>query len=92
MQYSNVSKVLGASALALSLSIVPSTLPASAQNNTEQTDPNTMSAQENEADRDFDWGWLGLLGLAGLAGLVRKNEEPTRHRDPNMESRPGTRY
>jgi hypothetical protein len=27
------------------------------------------------ADRDFDWGWLGLLGLLGLGGLAGRNRD-----------------
>ena len=25
------------------------------------------------ADRDFDFGWIGLLGLVGLAGLMGRD-------------------
>ncbi len=25
------------------------------------------------ADRDHDYGWIGLLGLVGLAGLMRRD-------------------
>ena len=38
-------------------------------NRTERTVRGTMRAAANEANNDFDWGWLGLLGLIGLAGL-----------------------
>lgn len=95
MKRSNLSKVVGATVLTLSLAILPSTLPASAQtggtgSDTTNTAPdttgnNTQTQGTDSAatgDRDFDWGWLGLIGLAGLAGLARKREEPTRYRDP----------
>lgn len=77
MKRFNLSNVIGAGVLALSLSILPSALPANAQSDNA---PNTTTAGANEGDRDFDWGWLGLLGLAGLAGLARKTEDPVRLR------------
>ncbi len=87
------SKFVGASLLALSLS-VPTVLPASAQ-----TDTNTNVGTDRRAgteyrteDRGFDWGWLGLLGLIGLAGLAKKREEPTRYREPNEVGTPGQRF
>ncbi|MFE1748375.1 WGxxGxxG family protein [Coleofasciculus sp. H7-2] len=91
MKNSNLSKLVGAGVLAASVALVPLTLPASAQTNNTAPDTTTTTAPSqgvdntnNEGDRDFDWGWLGLLGLAGLAGLAgRKNNEPTAYRDPN---------
>lgn len=88
MKHSDFSKIVGTSALALSVAILPITLPASAQSDTGSgnTGENTQSQGTESAetgDRDFDWGWLGLIGLAGLAGLARKREEPTRYRDPD---------
>lgn len=97
-----LAKLVGVSALALGLTVLPSTLPASAT----ATDPaaptttdapvNTAPADVNddvEGDRDFDWGWLGLLGLIGLAGLTRKNDETvTRYREPDEVSSSGPRY
>jgi len=79
MKNSNLSKIAGASLLALSLSLLPSQLPASAQNNnTTTTDNNkptldTTPFQETKNDNN-NWGWLGLLGLIGLANLFRKDE------------------
>lgn len=90
------SKFVGASLLALSLSI-PAVLPASAQTTTTpnqtgvETDRNAGTQYRTE-DRDFDWGWLGLLGLIGLAGLAKKREEPVRYREPNEVGNPGQRY
>ncbi|VXD21418.1 conserved exported hypothetical protein [Planktothrix serta PCC 8927] len=84
MKLNSLPKLVSATALALSLAVLPSTLSASAQ--TAPTDTgidnnNTIPYSATAGDRDFDWGWLGLLGLIGLAGLARKNEEPsTRYR------------
>jgi MYXO-CTERM domain-containing protein len=85
----NLSKIVGAGVLSLSMTILPLALPASAQTTTtpDTTGDNTQTEGTDNADtgdRDFDWGWLGLIGLAGLAGLARKREEPTRYRDPNV--------
>lgn len=89
---SKLSKIAGASVLALSLA----TLPAQAQTNTAPggtvvtpTDNVRTTGTDVIATRDdgFDWGWLGLIGLAGLAGLAglggKKRAEPTAYRDPN---------
>ncbi len=88
---SNLTKVIGAGVFAVSMTVLPLTLPAQAQVNggttsttpdgTTTTTPTTTTYERN----DFDWGWLGLTGLLGLAGLAGKNrrEDPTRYRDPN---------
>ncbi len=93
MKRSNLSNLIGVSAMALGLAVLPLSLPVSAQTDTAPgttTAPDTTTTTPiqttNNAeggDRDFDWGWLGLIGLAGLAGLSRKSEEPTRYRDPD---------
>lgn len=84
MKRFNLPKVIGASIVAVGLTLMPLTLPATAQNS---PNSNTMAqaetAPDQEGDRDFDWGWLGLLGLAGLAGLRKKQEPSTQYRDPN---------
>lgn len=84
MKNSNLSKIAGASLLALSLSLLPSQLPASAQDNT--TTPNNTTTTDNKKpvldstpfeetkNDNNNWGWLGLLGLIGLANLFRKDE------------------
>lgn len=98
MNRSDLSKIVGAGFLTLSMAILP-LMPAEAQNGTgtgtTNTAPNTTGDNTNQGsdyaatgDRDFDWGWLGLIGLAGLAGLARKREEPVRYQDPNSVSRP----
>ncbi|MBE9160609.1 WGxxGxxG-CTERM domain-containing protein [Nodosilinea sp. LEGE 06152] len=93
MKSNLASKWVGASALALSLAVLPSALPAAAQTTPEPVNP-TLSddaapgtvapdatySDPNYAVEDndgFDWGWLGLLGLLGLAGLAGRNKERT---------------
>lgn len=63
------------------------TTPSSdSSNTTTRTSQGVDSANYNR-DNGFDWGWLGLLGLAGLAGLAgRKQEEPSRYREPDEVS------
>lgn len=77
---SSFSKFIGISAIAISATILPLSLPASAQVITPGVE--RRDAYENN---DFDWGWLGLIGLAGLAGLAgKKRSEPTAYRDPEV--------
>ncbi|AFZ32056.1 hypothetical protein Glo7428_3587 [Gloeocapsa sp. PCC 7428] len=90
MKRSQLSKIFGASVLGLSLAVLPSTLPVSAQTtNTAPgtTDTTTTTAPTTttttETNDGFDWGWLGLIGLAGLAGLAGRKSEPTRYREPD---------
>ncbi|WP_193195446.1 WGxxGxxG family protein [Nostoc sp. MG11] len=80
----NFTKAVGAGVLTLSMGIMPLTLSAQAQTTTDpgvNTAPRTTTYERN----DFDWGWLGLIGLLGLAGLAgrKRDDEPTRYRDPN---------
>jgi MYXO-CTERM domain-containing protein len=87
MTISKLSKAIGIGALSLSLSVLPLTLPASAQTGPSVGDSTTTTGPRN--DVNFDWGWLGLLGLIGLAGLggrSRHTDEPTRYRDPRDPS------
>lgn len=85
MKISNLTKFVGAGALAASIAVFPSHLPASAQTDTA---PDTTTIPRTEVDddayeNDFDWGWLGLLGLAGLAGLAgrKRHDDTVRYRD-----------
>jgi hypothetical protein len=93
VKHSNLSKVVGAGVLSLSLATLPLSLPASAQNNAESNAPtvDTTPFQETQNDHN-NWGWLGLLGLIGLANLFRKPKEPTVYRDPNAPSSSDPRY
>jgi hypothetical protein len=84
-----LTKTVGAAVLSLGMAL-PLTLPANAQTNTSPgTDggTTTTTTYDRTANNDdgFDWGWLGLLGLLGLAGLAgkKRDEEPTRYRDPS---------
>ncbi|HEY9690770.1 MAG TPA: WGxxGxxG family protein [Oculatellaceae cyanobacterium] len=94
MKFSNVSKVIAASVIAASVSMLPLNHPASAQTegttsgsgNYGTTTQDSTTQTESTGDRDFDWGWLGLLGLAGLAGLAKKKEQPVRYREPEVTS------
>ncbi|MER3491516.1 MAG: hypothetical protein C4323_03775 [Mastigocladus sp. ERB_26_2] len=85
----NFSKMVSAGVLTLGMTILPLSIPAQAQTTTDPTVTNTAAPNtgvyEAREDRGFDWGWLGLLGLLGLAGLAgrKRNDEPTRYRDPN---------
>ncbi|MBD2346366.1 WGxxGxxG family protein [Anabaena subtropica] len=78
---------VGAAVLTLSMATLPFSLPANAQVDTvPRTDGTTTRTYDRTAARDgFDWGWLGLIGLLGLAGLAgkKRDDEPTRYRDPS---------
>ncbi len=99
MKRSDLSKAIGAGIIAAGLALVPAHLPASAQTDTTGGTNNTTTTTTGsdvataDADRDFDWGWLGLLGLSGLFGLIpRKREENVRYttttgdRDPSVRT------
>lgn len=83
-----LTNAVSAGLLSLGMAIMPLTVPAQAQVNTAPGVNNVPTTTTYERN-DFDWGWLGLLGLIGLAGLAgkKRNDEPTRYRDP---SAPGT--
>lgn len=98
MNFSSLSKLIGAGVIAASLAV----LPVQAQDTTTgtTTDPSGEVDTVETEDDGFDWGWLGLLGLAGLAGLAgKKRPETTRtvyndpiQNDPNVTTRPGSDY
>jgi hypothetical protein len=76
MKRNFLSKWLGAGALAMSLAVLPSALPAAAQTTEAPGNAPVFETEAAEEDNDFDWGLLGLLGLLGLAGLKgRKNDD-----------------
>ncbi|MBD2108445.1 MULTISPECIES: WGxxGxxG family protein [unclassified Nodosilinea] len=81
MKNKSLAAWLGTGALAVSLAVLPSTLPASAQTGQTGTATGTdgvgttTTTTEDYGDDGFDWGWLGLLGLAGLAGLKGKDRD-----------------
>ncbi|MEG4036433.1 WGxxGxxG family protein [Microcoleus sp. Pol12B5] len=89
---SDLSKNAAATIIALSLAVLPSAMPASAQTESAPAQNNTESNgvvldrtpfQESKEDNNH-WGALGLLGILGLANLFRK-DEPKRYRDPMGE-------
>ncbi|OUL32038.1 WGxxGxxG family protein [Nostoc sp. 106C] len=86
MKHSNLTKVLGSTVLALSLAIVPTVVPASAQTTTNSDSTTTgTSTGTTTTDRpvtdgnyaDGDWGLLGLLGLFGLFGRKNRKHDET---------------
>lgn len=82
----NLHKIVGTAVLALSMTVLPSTLPVNAQVTTPAPGTDVApGARTTYVRDDFDWGWLGLIGLFGLAGLMgrKREDEPTRYRDPN---------
>jgi MYXO-CTERM domain-containing protein len=79
MKNKSLATWLGTGAIALSLAVLPSTLPASAQTTTDPVVPdNTGTTTTTDDDDGFDWGWLGLLGLGGLAGLKGRDHDNNR--------------
>ncbi len=89
---SDISKNAAATLIALSLAVLPSAMPASAQTESAPAQNNTDSngavldrtpLEESKEDNNH-WGALGLLGILGLANLFRK-DEPKRYRDPMGE-------
>jgi MYXO-CTERM domain-containing protein len=100
MKRSDLSKAIGAGIIAAGLALAPAHLPASAQtdttggtnNTTTTTTPGSADVASADADRDFDWGWLGLLGLSGLFGLIpRKREENVRYTTTTGDRDPAVR-
>ncbi len=76
MKNKSLATWLGTGAIALSLAVLPSTLPASAQTATDPVVPgDTVTTTDDDG---FDWGWLGLLGLVGLAGLKGRDHDNNR--------------
>ena len=82
MKRFDVSKILGSTVLAVSLAILPTVLPASAQTT---TSPDGTTTDTTTTDRpltdgnyaDGDWGLLGLLGLFGLFGRKSRRYDDT---------------
>lgn len=85
MKFSAFTKVLGTSAIAVSVATLSAVLPASAQVEPVPGGAPVIEEGVVEEEEGFDWGLLGLLGLIGLAGLARKPEERVQYRDPNVD-------
>jgi hypothetical protein len=82
MKRFQLSHVVGSTVLALSLAVVPSVLPASAQTTTNPdgtvTDTTTTDRPLTDGNyADGDWGLLGLLGLFGLFGRKSRRHDDT---------------
>ena len=100
MKRSDLSKAIGAGIIAAGLALAPAHLPASAQTDTTggtnstttTTTPGSADVASADAERDFEWGWLGLLGLSGLFGLIpRKREENVRYTTTTGDRDPAVR-
>ncbi|KAB8319399.1 hypothetical protein SD81_011020 [Tolypothrix campylonemoides VB511288] len=96
MKRFDVSKILGVSALALSLATLPAVLPASAQTTTTPdgtvTTTNTDRSATDGNYQDGDWGLLGLLGLFGLFGRKsRKANESVAYDNRDVVGTSGSR-
>ena len=96
MKRFNVSKVLGISAIALSLATLPTIVPASAQTSGTTDGTATTTTTDRQATdgnyQDGDWGLLGLLGLFGLLGRKsRKQDETVGYGNRDVVGTPGSR-
>ena len=93
MKTNAVIKTLAASAVALSLAV----LPASAQTGstgagTDGTGTTTTQPTYDNNDDNGYWGLLGLLGLFGLLGRRSKQDDvATAYRDPSATETMGSR-
>ena len=56
-----------------SANLVQAQAPTSEDRGLDRAATNEIATRVDRADRDFDWGWLGLLGLIGLAGLTGRS-------------------
>ena len=93
MKNNTIAKVLAASTVTLSLSV----LPASAQTATDSTGITGTTTTTQNYDRGNEgrggyWGLLGLLGLFGLLGRRSKQDDvATAYRDPSETETTGSR-
>ncbi len=81
MKRFNLSNIVGTTVLAMSLAIVPTVLPASAQTTAEPEGVIVTNEADNQLTdgnyADGDWGLLGLLGLFGLFGRKSRRHDDT---------------
>ena len=68
----HVSTTVRAGVLALSLLLLPITMPTFAQTTNPTPETQRMETQDDDGDNTGLWGLLGLAGLFGLAGLRRR--------------------
>ncbi|HAX77481.1 MAG TPA: hypothetical protein DCY88_17010 [Cyanobacteria bacterium UBA11372] len=82
MKRSNLAKIAGAGILSLSLALLPSTLPTSAQTTPDSVENTTPPAAETTPIRrevridNINGNWLGAIGLICLALLSREYSKP----------------
>lgn len=100
MKRFTLSKVAGIGLIALSLTVLPSTLPTLAQTNNSPANETVQDAQNNnapnldttplqEGEGTIDnWGWLGLIGLVGLYNFFRKPARPAAYQEPDIATPP----
>ena len=85
MKQASVSTTIRAGVLALSLLVLPLSMPTFAQTRDTTPAPTTQVVEtRHETDNRGLWGLLGLAGLAGLLGR-RRHVEPVRSYDAPRE-------
>jgi MYXO-CTERM domain-containing protein len=92
MQQSSSLQIISVGILAMSISVLPMTLPASAQVTSPgtSTQGTTTTTYENNNDDRGLWGLTGLLGLFGLLGRRKEHtrtttrDDATVYRDPSI--------
>jgi MYXO-CTERM domain-containing protein len=72
MKGTRASTTVRAGVLALSLLLLPITMPTSAQTTNPTPETQRMEMRDDDSDNTGLWGLLGLAGLIGLAGLRRR--------------------
>ena len=68
----HVSTTVRAGMLALSLLLLPITIPTFAQTTNPKPETQRMETRDDDGDNTGLWGLLGLAGLFGLAGLRQR--------------------
>lgn len=93
MKTNAVTKALAASAVALSLAILPASAQTGGTGTTGTDGTGTTTTQvDNDNDDNGYWGLLGLLGLFGLLGRRSKHDDvATAYRDPSATETTGSR-
>ena len=84
MRQSDLRRILGGAALAVTMGVAGAAMPSVLSAQGTAADPaavqTTRVDDDDLDDDDQDWGWVGLLGLAGLLGLRRRNHVDHVHR------------
>ena len=87
MKCDNVSHIVRAGVLALSLLLFPLTTTTFAQTTSPTTEAPRMETRAEDDGNAGLWGLLGLAGLFGLAGLKRRPAENVTLHDRRERSR-----